>query len=115
MPVPRQPQDHKPKTVKPKVERRADSVTVTHRGVTVVIPFEAFDDFELLEALGEMQNALVDDNKRIARLPDMFKRIFGSDSPKVLNALRDPKTGRVKIADASSFIFEVFEAVDPES
>lgn len=110
-----QPQDHLEKVVKPKVERSETEYTVTHSGVTVSIPFAALDDFEMLRDLGRMQDPSVADPVKLTMVPAVFSRFFGdAQAGHVLNALRDPQTGRVKIATASEFLFDVFRALNPE-
>lgn len=108
-----EPQDHKPKKEKPpkpKVEKVDGGWEVTHRGVTVTILNEAFDDFEILEMLG-----VTDKRESLRVLPQLFRRLFGDASQKVLDALRDPKTGRVSTSAASAYFREVFAALNPES
>lgn len=112
------PQDHAPKqdTVKPSVERTAEGFTVKHRGLTLSIPVDALNDFEMLRDLGTMQDPATPDAQKMAQVPQVFTRFFGSEqSGVVLNALRDPETKRVRVEVASGFLFEVIKALNPES
>lgn len=121
MTEPKKPADHKPKAAKPKKEkpkvtREEDGFIVEHRGIKVTIEIAALDDFELLRDLGRMQDASVPEASKFAGIPGVFTRLFGEQqSGRVLDGLRDPKTKRVTVSAASSFLFEVFGALNPES
>lgn len=111
----KQPQDHKPKTEKAKaVEakfeidgREVDGWEVTHRGFTVKVPREAFNDFELLDDMASVQDM------KPARIPALLRRIVGNDFRIVMDGLRDKTTGRVDITAATVYVKELMEAVYP--
>ena len=118
MTEPKAPQDHLPKadTKKPEVERTDVGFKVTHRGVSVSIPMEALDDFEMLRDLGRMQDPGTSDPVKLSMVPAVFTRFFGdAQAASVLDALRDPQTKRVLVEVASTYLFEVFRALNPES
>lgn len=110
------PQDHKPKAAKKAVEdikvdldgREVDAFKVTVDGVTVRILREAFDDFELLDDMGQLER------KKAQRVPSILRRmILPEDFETAMNALRDETTGRVPIEAGTKFVFEVMSAVNP--
>lgn len=110
---PKVPQDHKTKMKTPKVSavRTESGAVVTLRGITVTIVNEAFNDWELLEALGELDP---ENPKSVGVLPGLLKRALApGDDMKVKKILRDPNTGRISIRDGVEFTLELFKAVNP--
>lgn len=114
MAAPKKPQDHKPKIEKVEVTvgegesaRTIPARRVTIRGITVTIPDEAFDDFELLDELSQLED------QKANRFPAVAKRLFGDEYRMVLDGLRDKTTGRVPLEAAAEFIRDVFEALNP--
>lgn len=109
---PKAPTDHKPKGAgKPKFVRTDLGAQVTLRGITVTILQEAFDDWELLQALGEIDK---DNPRSVSVLPGLLKRSLSPDDLlKVMNLLRDPRTGRVGLVNGVEFVLELFGAVNP--
>ena len=77
------------------------------RGVKLEIDPEVFNDFEVMDALDQMQegNAL--------RLAGLIRKIVGDKCKEVMDALRDGENGRVPIDAASDFFGELMEAVTP--
>lgn len=120
----KQPEDHKPKVDKPKVEkvdveviegegddqkkRLVPARRVTVQGLSVTVTDEAVDDFEFLDDL----RALNDTNDP-SRMPSMLRRMVGDDYRRVMESLRDPKTGRVSIEAGSTFVLALIEALNP--
>lgn len=102
------PSDHLPKAEKPKVEKVEGGRNVTLSGVTVHVPDEALDDFELLDDL-----RAVDVEKKASRFPALLRRLVGDDYPKVMEALRDSTSGRVPIEAGARFIKDLFGALNP--
>jgi hypothetical protein len=110
MTAPKKPQDHKPKD--PTVETVEGGKRVTCRGITVTIPDEALDDFELVEELGRVQFGEQQDR---GRLPLILRRLVGDSGYKaVMDGLRGPN-GRVPIQAGFEFIKELFGALNPNS
>lgn len=111
----KQPQDHKQKAEKPKVvdatvkvgDRETEGWEITHRGFTVRIPREAFDDFELLDEMAAIQDM------KPPRLPSLLRRLVGDDFKVAMDGLRDDATGRVQIASATEYMLEIMQAVNP--
>lgn len=118
----KKPQDHKPKAEKPKAEpveitlgtgdaeRTVPGKRVTIGGITIEVPDEALDDFEVLDALARLQ-----DNHDGSAVPTIFRRLLGDDARRVLGELRDPVTGRVPVERATVFTMGIFEALAPNS
>lgn len=105
----KKPADHQPKAVKPTVEKVDGGREVTHRGFTVTVPDDAFDDFELLDDLRAVQ---VDQEAQ--RFPGLLRRLVGQDGYKtVMDGLRNPETGRVSVEDGVEYIGALFEAIAP--
>lgn len=105
----KQPEDHRPKAdvENPKVERVEGGRTVTHKGITVTVPDEALDDFELLDDLREMEQT-----GNVAVLPSLLRRLAGQDGYKaVMAGLRNPETGRVSAGEGAEFVQAIFEAL----
>lgn len=114
----KQPQDRKPKDDKPKVDkvditvgegddkRTIPASRVAIRGVVVTVPHEALDDFEVLDDMRALQ-----DEEDASRMPALLRRLIGDDYKRVLNALRDPSTGRVKVEDGTKFVWDLIGAL----
>lgn len=110
---PKAPADHQPKKTKNKTTmvRTAEGAQVTMRGITVTMVNEAFDDWELLEALSELD---ADNPKSITILPGLLKRALApGDADKVKKLLRDPKTGRIPLRAGVGFFLDLMKAVNP--
>lgn len=97
----------KPEDRKPKDDGTSD-LRVEVQGLTLIIPREALDDFELLDDLNEL-----DQNDNPARLPSVLRRLVGDQWKTVMNHLRDEKTGRVPVEPAMEFLNELMDAADP--
>lgn len=82
----------------------------TVHGITVQVPDEALDDFELLDDLRAAQD---DDDG--SRLPALLRRMVGEDYKRILNALRDPVTRRVTVEAGAQFVWDLFRALNPNS
>jgi len=107
---PKKPQDHQSKKAKPKVEKVDGGWEVTHKGATITLASEVFDDFELLDEIASVEEG------KGNRLPALLRRLVGADQFRtVMEALRDKKTGRVSVEAGAEFLGEIFEAVDPNS
>ena len=104
----KKPQDHLPKVEKPKVEKVEGGKKVTLSGVTVLVPDEALDDFELLDDL-----RAVDVDKNASRLPALLRRLVGDDYTLIMDALRNKETGRVPIQSGTEFIRDLMGALNP--
>lgn len=119
----KQPEDHKPKVEKAKVDkveievgaegakRTIPASRISISGIVVTVPEEALDDFEFLDDLRSLQ-----DNEDASRLPALLRRlVVAEDYRRVLEALRDPATGRVSVEAGSSFVMSLIEALNPSS
>jgi hypothetical protein len=112
MTAPRKPQDHQPKTEKPSVVPVDGGKEVTCRGVTVMVPDEALDDFELVEELGRVQFG---DQTDRGRLPLILRRLVGDDGYRtVMDGLRGDN-GRVPVQAGFDYVLELFGALNPNS
>lgn len=100
MTEPKKPQDRKPK--------KDAGKTVTVRGVTVTVPPEALDDFELFDDLSEAQNG------NSMRIVPAFKRLFGDDYKRILDELRG-ENGRVPITGVMPWLMDLFKALAPNA
>ncbi|WP_248240557.1 hypothetical protein [Microbacterium kunmingense] len=113
------PQDHQPKTEKPKVEKITITITedgdertipgrrVTLRGIDVEVADEALDDFEVLDDIRAVQDA-----NDASRLPSLLRRLVGEQYRSVLDQLRGPN-GRVTTSDGAQFVLDLFQALNP--
>lgn len=102
MTTPKKPQDRKPK-------QTPGTRTVTVRGITVNVSDEALDDFELIEDFASIQMG------QTHLIPSAMRRLFGDDFKRILDELRDEKTGRVKASEANRFFVEVFQELAPNA
>lgn len=115
----KQPEDRKPKaedaeqTEEQRVAERAEAATVVHEdgstritldGVTIAVSDDARDDFELLAAIAQMDDAHArGSNKVLAYFPEVLRRLAGEAGWRtVMNGLRGDN-GRVKVERAVDF------------
>lgn len=90
--------------------RTVPGMRATVRGITVEIPDEALDDFELLDDLRAAQ-----DDEDGSRLPSLLRRLVGADYRRVMDELRDPVTKRVTVEAGARFVWDLFKALNPNS
>ena len=113
------PQDHKTKKATPKPKTApefepfaGETRTVEVQGLTLTITPDVFDDFELLDGIrrvdsGEPGAALL--------MPELLRAMVGDQYREVLDHLRDPDTGRVRLESGAQFIGDLMAAYDPNS
>lgn len=83
-------------------------IEVESMGVTATVRKSAFDDFELMGWLGEMNDG------NIFAMPLVIKRIFGDDWSRIANELKgDDK--HLTTTKASTFFKEVMEQIDAKN
>lgn len=100
------PDDHKSK-----VEGPPESITVEVRGLELVIPSAAMDDWELMD---DLANAEANDNA--IALAGSLRRLLTDEQRKAaMNECRDPETGRVTIEAGTSFVSDLFEAIKEQN
>jgi hypothetical protein len=116
----KQPEDRKPKaddaeqTEVQRIAERAEAATVTHEddgtritldGVTIFVPDDARDDFELLAAIAQMDDAHArGSDKVLVYFPEVLRRLTGEAGWRtVMNGLRG-ENGRVKVERAVDFL-----------
>ena len=105
----KKPTDHQAKADKPTVTKVDGGREFTHKGFTVTVPDDAFDDFELLDDLRAVQV-----EQEAQRFPGLLRRLVGPDGyRKVMDGLRDPETTRVSIEAGVEYISALFEAIAP--
>lgn len=103
----------KPADKKAKKAEAPKTVTATVRDIDWVIPIEALDDFELIDAFAQMEEG---DEAAVTRIPFVLRRLLGDQWKRAMGVLRDPETGRVTIEDGSTFVGElVQELQNPNS
>lgn len=110
--MPKQPQDHKPKVEKITVkigDREVPGQRVVVKGITLEIPDEALDDWELLEDIAAL------DEKQGHRLPSVLRRLVGDRYGEIIESLRSTETGRVSIEAGADFVKATMEALAPNS
>lgn len=116
----KQPEDRKPKaaaveeTEEERIAARAEAAAVVHEdgstritldGITISIPDDARDDFELLAAIAQMDDAHArGSNKVLVYFPEVLRRLAGEAGWRtVMNGLRD-ENGRVRVEPAVNFL-----------
>lgn len=109
------PQDHKTKAEKAKSVaakrdidgREVDGFEVTHRGFTVFVQKEAFDDFEFLDDISNLEK------QKAQAFPALLRRLVGHDFKIAMDGLRDETTKRVAIEAGVTYVQDVLAAVNP--
>lgn len=119
----KEPQDRKPK--KPSVKEVDGGKQVTFHDIKsrdrsgkpigdealqVTVAYESLDDFELLDDL-----RAIDVDRNASRLPSLLRRLVGDDFQSVMDALRDPGTGRVRIERANQWLADLMAVLNPNS
>lgn len=83
--------------------------TITVRDITLTVDTEAVTDFELVDALDQV------DQGNPLRVATAMRRLVGSDQmPVVMDGLRDKKSGRVDAETAADFFAEVLQELAPK-
>lgn len=106
----KKPKDHQEKKApKPKVEE-VDGVFVgTVSGFEVKIETDVFDDFEFM---GELRG--VDQDATLA--PLVLQKMLGYEQyTRVMDHLRDKKTGKVLVGDGVQFLADIVDSFAPSS
>lgn len=120
----RQPQDRKPKQEKPEPVatksvqatferdgRELEGFAVTLHDVTVHVPTEAINDFELMDDLNRLQTG---DVRNVTAVASVLRRFIGAEDFKLaMDAVRDPETGRVTIEAGTRFLFDMIRGINP--
>jgi hypothetical protein len=115
----KKPEDRKAPAVAEQTEEqriadRAEAATVAHEddgiritldGVTIFVPDDARDDFELLAAIAQMDDAHArGSDKVLVYFPEVLRRLTGEAGWRtVMNGLRG-ENGRVKVERAVDFL-----------
>ena len=105
----KQPADRKPAAPKP-----ADGLAVVVRGVELSVPQDALSDWELMDALAQIDSGDVGPDA-ILYLPGILRRLAGDQHKALMNAARDPHSGRVSIDTGVELIGELFTAVKDQA
>jgi len=104
--APKQPADRKP----PADERDDGVLHVPFRGLTVDVPREALDDFELIADLAAFER-----QGDLTVLPGVLDRLVGDQYREVLETARDKSTGRISLEAGATLVQELLGALDPNS
>lgn len=101
----KKPADRLPKAEDPPSTDRVVEIG----GHEYAIPLEAFNDFELLDELNQIQQ-----EQGMYLFPSVMRRMLGEDQMKVaMDHLRNPETGRVSIPDGLGFVTELMGEFHP--
>lgn len=92
------PQDHKPPQDKPR--------TVTVQGLRLTLDPAKLDDWELMEALYDLQS---DPEHNALSMVPFLRGLLGDDYPRVKNLLRDHATGRIGGEAMGEFVSRLLE------
>lgn len=100
---PKKPQDHKPKTPKPDAD---GGVTVEYKGAEIRVDanIDPAHDFELLDALGQLQT---EDAFTLGKVIRMV--VLPGEFPKLLEACRG-ENGKIEPEDVAGFLPLALEA-----
>lgn len=100
----------KPTDRKAKAEDEPTTHTVTVRGIDITVSVDALNDFELLDDLNELEQ-----RQNGARMPAILRRLVGEQWREVMDAARDPETGRVTIEAGAELVQEIMAGLSPNS
>lgn len=90
---------------KPVISRE---VTADANGTKFTLNIDVLDDVELLDELHQLNTG----NPTVVL--SVVRRIFGADTPQVLDAIRDD-SGKVRVEAVGKLIESIFEGVAPNS
>jgi hypothetical protein len=101
----KKPQDHKPP------EEPSDGfIHVQLHGQEWLVPEESMDDFELLDDINSLEQ-----KGDASRMPSVLRRLLGEQWGQAMEVLRDKDTGRVSVEAGSKFVWDLLEAMNPNS
>lgn len=106
-PKPKQPQDRKPKATK--AAQAPDSLIANYLDTDWEISRESLDDFELLEALDDIENG------GVQRIPGALRRLLGADQYLVAKDKIRGDDGRISVEAGLTFFAEIFSRADAEA
>lgn len=95
--VVKKPQDRKPKQDEP--------ILITVSGVELTVPRDVMDDIELIDDINSV------DSGNMLAMPGLLRRVFGDQYASLIEAIRDPETGKASMTKGADAIKQVFEAV----
>lgn len=96
------PQDHKPPQDRPR--------TVTVQGLSLTLDPAKLDDWELMEALYDLQ---ADPERNALSIVPFLRGLFGTeDYRRIKDKLRDPVTGRIEGEKMGGFMQELFSKLN---
>lgn len=104
-----------PATAKKPADRQAKKAeitefTMTVYGIDVSIAVEALDDFEFMDDIGRV------DDGDLSRAPIALRRLVGSEKMReLMDAVRDPDTGRVTSEAGAGLFMDIFKAVQEQA
>jgi hypothetical protein len=130
----RKPQDHQVKVVEDETALPYEEITMkvfdgfeedgktqkwrevpgrraTVQGVTVEVPEEAFDDFELIDDLSLLDEG---EDEAMLRLPSILRRLIGPGYRSVYPALRN-EHGRITSERGTEFVMDLVKSLNPNS
>lgn len=87
----------------------ATTKTVTAMGIKVKIDKDVFDDLEVFELIGKINDG------DVFAFPKLTELIFGNEYEKICKQLEDPKTGKVKVSVFTEFITELMNQLGDDS
>lgn len=106
-PKPKQPQDRKPKVAK--TQATPDSLVANYLDTDWEISRDSLDDFELLEALDDIENG------GVQRIPGALRRLLGADQYQVAKDKIRGDDGRISVEAGLTFFAEIFSRADAEA
>jgi len=127
----KQPEDRKPKaddvelTEEQRIAARAETATVVREdditritldGFTIEVPDDARDDFELLAAIAQLDDAHARGSvtQQLVHFPEVLRRLTGEGGWRiVMNGLRG-ESGRVKVEPAVDYLNTVLYIMRPQ-
>lgn len=91
-------------------ERKVPARRVTVDGVTVTVPEEALDDFEVLDASSRLQQ------QDPSALTALLRLLVGNDWSRIMQELKaSASTGRVNVETGAKFVNDLLGALNPNS
>lgn len=88
---------------------------VTVDGIDVDLTAETFEDYDVLEAIADVNGHTGDPVAQLADVVRLFRLVFGADYDRIKRELREEHDGKLTADDMTKFFNDVAVAVDAKN
>lgn len=101
--------------VKKPADRKPKQGTVVVDGVRAVIPLDRLKDWDVLEAMADLNDESVSSAGKLGATVRLMRAVLGEDYSRVKSELREAHDGKLGDEEMGAFLKAVFENLNPNS